>query len=85
MPDYLKTSYVHSKAKHAEYFSFEINGLDFAPLTPPKNETVLRPYVSRKGNIELPEHGGIEDRRVPAGNVEEVLVVKLDKEDPISG
>jgi hypothetical protein len=35
-------------------------------------------------NIELPEHGGIEDRRVPAGNVEEVcLVVNLDKEDTV--
>jgi hypothetical protein len=50
MPDYLKTSYVHSEGKHAEYFSFEINGLDFAPLTPPKNRTVLidRMYQERE-------------------------------------
>jgi hypothetical protein len=51
MPDYLETSYVHSEAKHAEYFSFEINGLDFAPLTPPKNRTIVVDRMYREREI----------------------------------
>lgn len=51
MPDYLETSYVHSEAKYAEYFSSEINGLDFAPLTPPKNRTVLIDHMYQEREI----------------------------------
>jgi hypothetical protein len=51
MLDYLESSYVHSEAKHAEHFLSEINGLDFAPLTPPKNRTVLIDRVDQERKI----------------------------------